>query len=1047
MMRRGALIALLTSMAMTSLMAHGDHGPGEPCPSALKHLAGRFVLLGSGGRDSDIYQKNFENLLKIREIAAELGYHTSPMTVRHMDASEMAAVTAHGRMPVPHALEGAAIIENARRASGILEMVTPGEVRHEQLVRDTNSANDTALVYAHVEGHNDFFRHSNLYKIRQLELIEDSADLAHTVSRLYWQYDKEEVAKFYQWLQSLQYLQDIHRGSFEDPSRFADPILDRRPQVDRDSKSGKLMAREIKGEHPNSPTLSVLQAFVENLPESAPEWQRELIKKYERVTRFTGAAFQTKTANEGWATISEEILLPYKFSSHSDLFDFGQLNSGVAYPKLDNPYWLGREAWRRVRERFNERDDIKTLTPKEQDKRFVAHAHTLIAPMSDYDFLLHALDEAWIQKMNLFLYREHEDPRKFVAVTRDPQRIIQMIAQKVANREWLIPGIALKSFNFKGSGRLQLEHRDFKGIPLSQPSAVKTLYVISQIMRRPASLETFASGLWDRNAPSLQRYPMIVTVSPQGDVTVEFPQGEPPFRNAKTHAAMLTKYLEAFRRDVQISYSQGRAEMRGDSSSQFSPESPLTHESVVNYMMHAPTASEAVTEYYDMVSRRVSAQMEEILSGKKAAKLSSDHQYLEVSAISEVPHFEYDRSASRLRQALAPKTSPDQRAQNLPVDFGSDEFQIKMETKPEPIHEDYIRDEDTELGHGDRQAGDIWDKPKPQDGEGQGQGQSKEFQEGDSQEDGTPGRDSPDGTPQPGPNSESPQGKQRIPIQDFGARLAEKLELRNLRRTGRGDLFDWEEIRTGAAQKPNGYLREDRTAENDFAKGWAIARTQGKDPRKMKFQDLLALGTKHRTPDEHIVADREIEPMPLTNAVIVFVRDGSGSMGEAEIKIVDQFAAHIEAVMKHFYKKVQIRYVMYSNDAEEVNRHDFYTRHKDGGTELTSALTKTQEILAADYPKQAWNRYVFTFSDGGDFKIEKAKQQMLDLLKEIEQFGYGHIDARGQGVDELSAEIEQLSKTDEMKDKLAFAHLQPVYETILKGLREFFKPKPKAESR
>jgi uncharacterized sporulation protein YeaH/YhbH (DUF444 family) len=183
--------------------------------------------------------------------------------------------------------------------------------------------------------------------------------------------------------------------------------------------------------------------------------------------------------------------------------------------------------------------------------------------------------------------------------------------------------------------------------------------------------------------------------------------------------------------------------------------------------------------------------------------------------------------------------------------------------------------------------------------------------------------------------------------------------------------------------------------------------------------------------------------MPLADAVIVFDRDGSGSMSEEHIKLVDEISARIEAVTKHQYKKVAIRYVIYSDDAKEVTREEFFSQTIGGGTNALASLNLVNQILDSDYPTSKYNRYVYHFSDGDDSQNEAVAAAVQGLLPRVELYGYGHIDPTGFGVRGLSQAMKNLVEAHEQKEKVGFADIRKGNDSLIAALKEFFGKKKK----
>jgi uncharacterized sporulation protein YeaH/YhbH (DUF444 family) len=131
---------------------------------------------------------------------------------------------------------------------------------------------------------------------------------------------------------------------------------------------------------------------------------------------------------------------------------------------------------------------------------------------------------------------------------------------------------------------------------------------------------------------------------------------------------------------------------------------------------------------------------------------------------------------------------------------------------------------------------------------------------------------------------------------------------------------------------------------------------------------------------------------PQSNALIVYMMDVSGSMGDEQKELVRLEAFWIDTWLRRNYEGIESRYVVHDVVATEVDRATFFSIREDGGTRISSALTKCDEILENHYDPADWNIYLFHFSDGDNSSESDNRQcvQILEkqLLPKANLFGY-----------------------------------------------------------
>lgn len=146
--------------------------------------------------------------------------------------------------------------------------------------------------------------------------------------------------------------------------------------------------------------------------------------------------------------------------------------------------------------------------------------------------------------------------------------------------------------------------------------------------------------------------------------------------------------------------------------------------------------------------------------------------------------------------------------------------------------------------------------------------------------------------------------------------------------------------------------------------------------------------------DRRYRAAREV-PRPESNAVILYLLDVSGSMGDEQKAMVRTTSFWIDAWLRRHYRGLVSRYIVHDATAREVDRETFFHTRESGGTVISSAYKLALEIVEADYPAPGWNVYPFHFSDG-DNSSDEDSQACLDLLRDrllpaVNLFCYGQV--------------------------------------------------------
>ena len=139
------------------------------------------------------------------------------------------------------------------------------------------------------------------------------------------------------------------------------------------------------------------------------------------------------------------------------------------------------------------------------------------------------------------------------------------------------------------------------------------------------------------------------------------------------------------------------------------------------------------------------------------------------------------------------------------------------------------------------------------------------------------------------------------------------------------------------------------------------------------------------------------QPLPQSNAVMIFIMDVSGSMGDEQKEIVRIESFWIDTWLRSQYKGLESRYIIHDAVAKEVDRDTFFKTRESGGTMISSAYKLCLKMIEDDYPSSEWNIYPFHFSDGDNWSVDDTVT-CIDLLKnqilpKVNQFAYGQVES------------------------------------------------------
>ena len=175
---------------------------------------------------------------------------------------------------------------------------------------------------------------------------------------------------------------------------------------------------------------------------------------------------------------------------------------------------------------------------------------------------------------------------------------------------------------------------------------------------------------------------------------------------------------------------------------------------------------------------------------------------------------------------------------------------------------------------------------------------------------------------------------------------------------------------------------------------------------------------------------------PRSDAVIIYMMDVSGSMGDEQKEIVRLEAFWIDTWLASQYRGIETRYIIHDAAAAEVDADTFYRTKESGGTKISSAYEVALELIENRFPPSEYNLYLFHFSDGDNWSggdTEICLQLLAEkLLPQVNLFGYGQV-ASPYGSGQF---IKDLQQGFPEAENLILSEI-PNHDSIMDSIREF----------
>lgn len=301
--------------------------------------------------------------------------------------------------------------------------------------------------------------------------------------------------------------------------------------------------------------------------------------------------------------------------------------------------------------------------------------------------------------------------------------------------------------------------------------------------------------------------------------------------------------------------------------------------------------------------------------------------------------------------------------------------------------------------------------PKNQGGVGQGEGKPGESV-------GEPG----DGQGQAGDQAGQHLLEAELTIDELAEILGEKLELPKIKPKGNKNIEITKIKYSGLSPVGPEGLRHFKSSYKKALKRYVTSGTYNPDDpviipirRDMQYKSF------------------KTESKPQAKAVVIYMMDVSGSMGDEQKEIVRLESFWINAWLRKHYKGLETRFIIHDAAAREVDEDTFFRTSESGGTLISSAYKLCQNLIETEYSPKDWNIYPFHFSDGDNWSGEDTKV-CLEIVENFfmphcNVFCYGQVESKygsGQFLKDLQKEfpnddriiLSQIESKDKILDSI-----------------------------
>lgn len=228
-----------------------------------------------------------------------------------------------------------------------------------------------------------------------------------------------------------------------------------------------------------------------------------------------------------------------------------------------------------------------------------------------------------------------------------------------------------------------------------------------------------------------------------------------------------------------------------------------------------------------------------------------------------------------------------------------------------------------------------------------------------------------------------------ITLDELMEYISDELNLPNL------DEKKYSEIITDSCGKKKGYQRhgiKPRLAK----KRTVMCKIARKQSKKRALRE-----DGQEVPDERFPFREEdlryykvkLQPKKVSNAVMIFIMDASGSMDSTKKYLARSFFFVLSRFLKRKYNNIAFEFVYHTTVAKRVDEYEFFHKSESGGTYISSGIIEALKLIDEKYHPSEWNIYPVYASDGDNWSEDniKAIESVKDICKVSNMFGYAEL--------------------------------------------------------
>ena len=365
---------------------------------------------------------------------------------------------------------------------------------------ETNSPIQNKMVIAHVLGHVDFFKNSVYFSRTNRRMIDEAAIHSRRMGEYEFKYGRKVVEGLLDSVLSIEehidpnfFIKREVRNAEEEiakPSRHEgryDDLLTREEITKREAPWEKHTDDDKRKPSIEAPEKDLVYFIMKNSP-VLEAWQRDVMAMLHQEMEYFVPQMQTKTMNEGWASIWHSRIMRELDLPTNDYVEFAELHSGVVSPHKGqlNPYYLGFKIFEDIEKRWDnpsaeEREKFGRKGGEGREKMFEVREIE-----NDISFLRNYLTEELCDELDLFVY-QLVDEEEWTITEKKWERVRDQLVSNMTN--FGFPYIEVVDGDYDGNRELYLMHR-YEGVEMDMKYARKTLEYVHKLWGRDVHLET-----------------------------------------------------------------------------------------------------------------------------------------------------------------------------------------------------------------------------------------------------------------------------------------------------------------------------------------------------------------------------------------------------------------------------------------------------------------------------------------------------------------------------------------------------------------------------